>query len=104
MLEANYLNHPAGWCSNAIFQHTGAQMMNDPYREVRSIRDSLDRVGQHEYAEQIRRALIEGSAGTEIYMILRSRLTNIAGDPAIAMDIRTRVQFPRDYLDRALAS
>ena len=78
--------------------------MNDPYQEARSIGDSLDRVGQHEYAEQIRRALIEGSTGTEIYMILRLRLINIASDQAIAMDIRTRVQFLRDYLDRALAS
>lgn len=78
--------------------------MDDPYQEARSIADSLYKAGLHEYAEQLRSALVEGATGTEIYMILCWRLANVANDPIIATDIKTRIRLLHDYLNRTLTS
>jgi hypothetical protein len=78
--------------------------MNDPYQEARAIADTLDGNGKHEYADQLRSALVEGATGTEIYMILRWRLANIANDTTITADVKKRMRLLQDYLDRTLAS
>ena len=47
-------------------QTTDMPTVNDPYQEAREISDLLDGVGQKEYADQLRGALIEGATGSEI--------------------------------------
>ncbi|KLU26507.1 hypothetical protein EOS_09225 [Caballeronia mineralivorans PML1(12)] len=77
-------------------------MASDPYQEAKAIADSLDKVGLREHADQVRGALVEGATGTEIYMILRWRLANLAQDLAIPADLKARAILLHDYLDRAL--
>lgn len=77
--------------------------MNDPYQEAKLIASLLDEAGWHEYAEQLRNALVEGGVGTEICMILRWRLEGIANDDAVAVDIRNRVRYLHDFINRLLA-
>jgi hypothetical protein len=78
--------------------------VNDPYQEARSIADSLDGIGLHEYAVQLRGALVEGATGTEIYMNLRWRLANMVDDKDVAAEVKTRIRLLHGYLDRALKS
>lgn len=76
--------------------------MNDPYQEVRTLADLLDAAGLSDYAQQLRSALVEGATGTEIYMILRWRLANMAEDTAVPADLKARLLTLHGYLDRAL--
>ena len=78
--------------------------MNDPYKEARSIADSLEANGQRECAELLRSSMTDGSTGTEIYMILRWRLANITNDVDVATDVKARIRILHDYLDRELTS
>lgn len=77
-------------------------MTIDAYQETRAIADSLAKVGLGEYAGQVRGSLAEGATGTEIYMILRWRLANIANDTALPAELKTRLLSLHDHLDRAL--
>lgn len=76
--------------------------MNDPYEEARTVADLLDVAGLRHHAEQLRSALVEGATGTEICMILRWRLANMAGDTAIPADLKGRILLLHGYLDRTL--
>jgi hypothetical protein len=77
-------------------------MMDDPYEEAKAIADLLDGTGLRERAEYVRRALVEGATGTEIYMILHWRLENIARDSAVPAELKSRVMSLSDYLERTL--
>lgn len=75
---------------------------SDPYQEAKAIADSLDMVGLRERADQVRGVLAEGATGTEIYMMLRWCLANIAQDLAVPAELSARTRLLQDYLNRAL--
>ena len=77
-------------------------MISDPYQEVSAIAGLLDKTGLRDHADQLRSALAEGVTGTEIYMILRWRLANIAQDLELPPELKNCLLLLHDYLDRAL--
>lgn len=77
-------------------------MTIDAYQEAKTIADSLEEAGFGDYADQVRGALADGATGTEIYMILRCCLANIADDAALSAELKTRLLSLHDYLDRVL--
>jgi len=77
-------------------------MTTDAYKEAKAISDSLRGAGFVVYADQMSSAVSEGSTGTEIYMILRWRLTSIIEDGILPVDIKVKALSLHRYLNDVL--
>ncbi|MDR1075438.1 MAG: hypothetical protein LBL59_03815 [Xanthomonadaceae bacterium] len=60
------------------------------YDESKDIANLLEQEGLYERAKQITDAMIEGSTGNEIYMILRSRLKSLIDKENFPMKVKDK--------------
>ncbi|BFG80918.1 hypothetical protein PTKU46_89520 [Paraburkholderia terrae] len=65
--------------------------MSNVYDDVKTLAGSLSDAGLTLHAGRLNGALSEGATGTEIFMILRSRLSDVVNDGVV----------PRQYKDVA---
>jgi hypothetical protein len=66
-------------------------MLFNQYDEAKNIAVLLKREGYIEQARQITDAMIEGGTGTEIFMILRRRLSTIIDIKDLSPIVRERI-------------
>jgi hypothetical protein len=72
------------------------------YDDIRELATSLADAGFARHAEQLMAALSEGATGTEIFMILRSRLFDVIDDGAAPSNIRDEAKKLHDVVVHAL--
>jgi hypothetical protein len=76
--------------------------MTHLYDDTRALARYLADAGFGRHAEQLLAALSEGSTGTEIFMILRSRLSDVIDDGAVPPQHKVEAAGLRDIVVHAL--
>lgn len=76
--------------------------MKHLYDDTRALSESLADAGFARHAEQLVATLSEGATGTEIFMILRSRLFDVIGDGTVPPKYKDEAERLRDIVVHAL--
>lgn len=72
------------------------------YDDTRALAASLANAGFRRHAERLTSALSEGATGTEIFMILRSRPSDLIDDEAVPSSYKDEAEILRDVVVHAL--
>lgn len=76
--------------------------MTHVFDDTRALARRLADGGFAGHAEQLLAAMSEGATGTEIFMILRSRLSDVIDDEALPTDDTNDAERLREIITRAL--
>jgi hypothetical protein len=76
--------------------------MTHVYDDIRALAGSLADAGFARHAEQLLAALSEGATGTEIFMILRSLLSDVIDDEAVPPKSKIEAEGLSDIVVHAL--
>jgi len=76
--------------------------MTHLYDDTRALAGSLADAGFARHAEQLLAALSEGATGTEIFMILRSRFSDVIDDGTVPPKYKDEAEGLRDIVVHAL--
>lgn len=76
--------------------------MTHVYDDTKALAGSLADAGFVLHAQRVKGALSEGATGTEIFMILRSRLSEVVDDRVVPRQYRDKAKGLRDTLSNAL--
>jgi hypothetical protein len=74
----------------------------DHYQETKKIAQLLTAEGHAAKAQELLSALTEGATGTEIFMILRYRLTPLLNLPGLSAEIEQRISILCQSINAAL--
>lgn len=75
----------------------------DHFAEAKLIVDELEKLGVHDPAQDIRRAIDDGVSGTEIFMQLRFHLLGLLNDPRVSDVTKVGIETLIKELNSALS-
>jgi hypothetical protein len=74
----------------------------DQYEETKKIAQLLTAEGHAAKAQELLSALTEGRTGTEIFMVLRYRLTPLLNAPGLSTEVEQRISVLYESVNAAL--
>jgi DNA transposition AAA+ family ATPase len=74
----------------------------DHYSEAKKLAKLLERDSAHSLAEEVLDAMVAGSTGTEIFMLLRMAVKKVLSSPGLPGDTTQLAQVLLENLERSL--